>query len=161
MGLKIGIVTEYYYYPLLGGISENVHNTDIWLRQKGHAVMNNHTTSNSSNDFPDSDIISVGRSISIYSNGSMALLPIGARLLSELKKAMPRVFDPEKPGPEEAGRQAGGQIAVSRSCIDALKPFIAVRARITPNGVDVADFNPNVPGFRDSHRGKPGTTVGQ
>ena len=35
--LKIGIVTE-YYYPLLGGISENVHHTATELVARGHAV---------------------------------------------------------------------------------------------------------------------------
>ena len=37
MPLKIGIVTE-YYYPLLGGISENVHHTATELVARGHAV---------------------------------------------------------------------------------------------------------------------------
>ena len=35
--MKIGIVTE-YYYPLLGGISENVHNTKTKLEAMGHVL---------------------------------------------------------------------------------------------------------------------------
>lgn len=185
MGLRIGIVTE-YYYPLLGGISENVHNTALRLRRKGHTVKIITSHLNGANDFPDSDIIRVGRSISIYSNGSMAHLTIGARLLSELKEVLARErFDllhlhsplvPTLPMfallsascptvgtfhtyfekslgysllkgmvQKKLVDKLDGQIAVSRSCIDALKPFFAVRPRIIPNGVDTAEFNPSVP----------------
>ena len=35
--MKIGIVTE-YYYPHLGGISENVHNTRTRLEKLDHEV---------------------------------------------------------------------------------------------------------------------------
>lgn len=35
--MKIGIVTE-HYYPILGGISENVYNTRIRLEEMGHEV---------------------------------------------------------------------------------------------------------------------------
>jgi phosphatidylinositol alpha-mannosyltransferase len=37
MGLKIGIVTE-YYYPLLGSVTENVCNTKKTLQRAGHDV---------------------------------------------------------------------------------------------------------------------------
>lgn len=186
MGLKIGVATE-YYYPLLGGISENVHNTAMRLRRMGHTVkiITSHLNG-SPNGFHDSDIIRIGRSISIYSNGSMAHLTIGARLLSELKEVLARErFDllhlhsplvPTLPMfallsascptvgtfhtyferslgysvlknlvQKKLVDKLDGRIAVSRSCIDALKPFFAIKARIIPNGVDIAEFNPSVP----------------
>lgn len=38
-----------------------------------------------------------------------------------------------------------GQIAVSRSCIEALSPYFNISARIIPNGVDVSEFSPSIP----------------
>jgi phosphatidyl-myo-inositol alpha-mannosyltransferase len=93
MNLKVGIVTE-YYYPLLGGISENVHNTAVRLRTRGHTVKiitsnlngNGHPGGSDKTD----DIIRIGHSTAIYSNGSLARVTIGRHLFSELKKTFER-----------------------------------------------------------------------
>jgi len=197
MNLKVGIVTE-YYYPLLGGISENVHNTAIHLREKGHTVKI--ITSNLNGGFPGSsdksaDIIRIGHSAALYNNGSLARVTIGAHLFSDLK----RVFDREKfdllhlHSPlvptlpmfavwsakcpkvgtfhtyfdraigysllkgvvqKKLVDKLNGQIAVSQSCIDALEPFFKINARIIPNGVNISEFNPDVPVFPHFDDGK-------
>jgi phosphatidylinositol alpha-mannosyltransferase len=85
MNLKIGIVTE-YYYPLLGGISEHVHNTAVRLRKRGHTVriITSHLN-NDRNGTGTPDIIRVGISASILSNGSIAHVTIGKHVINELK----------------------------------------------------------------------------
>ncbi|MEM5787271.1 MAG: glycosyltransferase family 4 protein, partial [Syntrophobacteraceae bacterium] len=47
-----------------------------------------------------------------------------------------------------------GQIAVSRSCIDALRPFFRIDARIIPNGVDISEFHPDAPRLPRFNDGK-------
>lgn len=195
MNLKLGIVTE-YYYPLLGGISEHVHNTAVRLRKKGHTVKI--ITSNlkgGQNGATSPDVIRVGRSASILSNGSIARVTIGKHLVSELKHILDRerfdllhIHSPLVPTlPLLALRKAkcptvgtfhtyfdrslwysllkntvqeklidklDGQIAVSRSCIDALSPFFKIDARIIPNGVDISEFSPYIPKLPQFDDGK-------
>ena len=95
MNLKLGIVTE-YYYPLLGGISENVHNTAVRLRQRGHTVKiitsNLNANGNQDSSGDPADIIRIGHSTVIYSNGSLARLTVGRHLFGDLK----RVFERER-----------------------------------------------------------------
>ncbi len=87
MGLKIGIVTE-YYYPLLGGISENVHHTATELKARGHSVTiisaaprTNGFHLPQPNGIPTRRI---GRSLTVYGNGAMAHFTVGAHLWREL-----------------------------------------------------------------------------
>ncbi len=47
-----------------------------------------------------------------------------------------------------------GQIAVSRSCIDAMRRYFTLDPRIIPNGVDVDVFHPNVPPLEKFMDGK-------
>ena len=100
--MKIGIATE-YYYPLLGGISEHVHNTASMLRQRGHIVKiitsaldggwagekippsEERKSGRSAND-----ILRIGRSTAVLSNGSIARVTIGWRLIREMKKLLER-----------------------------------------------------------------------
>ncbi len=91
MGLKVGIVTE-YYYPLLGGISENVHNTVVRLRDRGHTVkiITSNLSGGHSGPAPPVEIIRIGRSASIYSNGSLARVTVGKHLIRELRKTFAR-----------------------------------------------------------------------
>ncbi|MFZ2446623.1 MAG: glycosyltransferase family 4 protein [Syntrophobacteraceae bacterium] len=91
MGLKVGIVTE-YYYPLLGGISENVHNTAVRLRDRGHDVriITSNLDGVQDGSAPPAPIIRIGRSASIYSNGSVARVTVGKHLISELKATFAR-----------------------------------------------------------------------
>ncbi len=91
MGLKLGIVTE-YYYPLLGGISENVHNTALRLRDRGHTVKIITSGINGSRNGarPPVEVIRIGRSASVYCNGSLARLTLGLRLRSEMRAVLER-----------------------------------------------------------------------
>jgi phosphatidylinositol alpha-mannosyltransferase len=91
MSLKIGIVTE-YYYPLLGGITENVHNTRLRLRQMGHEVKIITSNSNggqfsfqNNRSLNDPDVIRLGHSIPVYENGSVGHLTVGRHLRSKMR----------------------------------------------------------------------------
>jgi phosphatidylinositol alpha-mannosyltransferase len=189
--LKIGIVTE-YYYPLLGGITENVHNTMIRLIEMGHEVKI--ITSNCSRCTPTNvdshslyspNLIRMGHSVPIYSNGSFAHLTVGIGLRANMRKILERekfellhVHSPLVPTlPLIALLEAtccvvgtfhtyfdrnlvygvlkkvidkrllsrlDGQIAVSKSCIEALSRTFKLNARIIPNGVDTRRFSPKV-----------------
>lgn len=91
MTLNIGIVTE-YYYPLLGGISENVHHTATELIARGHRVTvltpeprtNGHPFA-LPNGIP---ITRIGRSMPLYGNGATAHVAVGAHVWSELRDAL-------------------------------------------------------------------------
>lgn len=90
--MKIGIVTE-YYYPLLGGITENVHNTKARLRRMGHEVKiitsnggHRHYDTGESRLWDESDIIRIGHTTRLYSNGSFAHVTIGLNLRRQMKR---------------------------------------------------------------------------
>ena len=92
--MKIGIVTE-YYYPLLGGITENVHNTVTRLDKMGHETTI--ITSNApklSSDIQAEHatgrtvVIRVGRSVPVYANGSFAHITVGRRVRAEIRAVL-------------------------------------------------------------------------
>ena len=88
MPLKIGIVTE-YYYPLLGGISENVHHTATELVSRGHHVTII-TAAPPANGFqiPVPNGIPtrrIGRSAKIYGNGAIAHFAVGPHLWRDMR----------------------------------------------------------------------------
>jgi phosphatidylinositol alpha-mannosyltransferase len=185
MNLKIGIITE-YYYPLLGGISEHVHNTAVRLRKKGNRVTI--VTSNLHGGKKRAgapDIIRVGRSASILSNGSIAHVTVGKHVINELKQVLDserfdliHLHSPLVPTlpmfallnakcptvgtfhtyfdrclwysllknevQKKLIDKLDGQIAISKSCIDALAPFFKINARVIPNGVDITEFSPDI-----------------
>jgi phosphatidylinositol alpha-mannosyltransferase len=92
--MRIGIVTE-YYYPLLGGISENVHNTRRQLEKQGHEVRIITSAHGGSRPGPDAGgagtergVIRIGRSVPIYSNGSFAHLTLGLGLKGRLRSIL-------------------------------------------------------------------------
>jgi phosphatidylinositol alpha-mannosyltransferase len=199
--MKIGIVTE-YYYPLLGGITENVHNTKSRLRRMGHEVKvitanggHRHYATGESGLWDESDIIRIGSTARVYSNGSFAHVTIGLGLRAKMKRIMeeerfdlmhihspivftlplfatidarcPRVgtfhtyFDPSLAYTIWNGTVQrwldglDGQIAVSKTCIDALGRHFRLKARVIPNGVDVDEFDPKVrpiEAFQDGKR---------
>lgn len=98
MPLKIGIVTE-YYYPLLGGTTENVHHTWVGLKRLGHEVKiitshaNGTRSAARSGDYPrNPDVIRVGRSVPVYSEGSFGYVTIGRKL----GRAVERILDEGK-----------------------------------------------------------------
>jgi phosphatidylinositol alpha-mannosyltransferase len=90
MPLKIAIVTE-YYYPLIGGITENVHHTATRLRAMGHTVKIITSRASrsglpASEEVPDAaDVIRIGRSMPLYTNGSVAHVTVGLHLWRELR----------------------------------------------------------------------------
>jgi phosphatidylinositol alpha-mannosyltransferase len=91
MALKIGIVTE-YYYPLLGGISENVHHTATQLKARGHAVtIISAAPPANAFELPQPNGIPtrrIGRSVPVYGNGAMAHFTVGTRLWREMKDVL-------------------------------------------------------------------------
>jgi phosphatidylinositol alpha-mannosyltransferase len=94
MSLKIGIVTE-YYYPLLGGITENVHNTRLRLRKMGHEVKIITSNPNggqfafqTQRSLNDPDVIRLGRSFPVYDNGSIGHLTVGRHLRSKMRNTL-------------------------------------------------------------------------
>jgi len=81
--MKVGIVTE-YYYPLLGGISEHVHNTGVQLTRMGHDVRvitpHYHGREELVTHRPDPgpfEVIRIGRSIPAPWNGSVTNITVG------------------------------------------------------------------------------------
>lgn len=91
MGLKIAIVTE-YYYPLLGGVTENVHHTALGLAARGHdvTIVASHVRNGR---LPHADhcreaarVVRIGRSFPIPSNGSVARGTIGLHLWRDLRQ---------------------------------------------------------------------------
>lgn len=76
--MKIGIVTE-YYYPLIGGITEHVHHYYLELKKLGHepVIITTDAGKDPNVDISDINIIRIGKSIPIYSNGSIARIAMG------------------------------------------------------------------------------------
>ncbi len=192
MAFKIGIVTE-YYYPLLGGITENVHNTGIKLKEMGYEVKiiaSNYDrarfTVPKSRDLSDPDIIRIGSSLPVYSNGSLAHLTIGKNLRARIRAILedekfsilhlhsPTVLTLPLISLLEANcplvgtfhtyfdrsviysvlkeliqkrciDKLDGQIAVSKTSLEAMSRYFKLHARIIPNGVDTDQFNPSAP----------------
>ncbi len=84
--MKIGIVTE-YYYPSLGGITEHVHHFALEAHRLGHEPVI--ITSNAGKDMTMADqpveVIKIGRSLPIYSNGSIARVTVGFGIGKKIK----------------------------------------------------------------------------
>jgi phosphatidylinositol alpha-mannosyltransferase len=85
--LRIALVTE-YYYPHLGGICEHVHFFAREARRLGHHV--DIITSNIEGAAADPHIIRLGRSQSVYANGSQARLTVGVGLTKKLRRIFKR-----------------------------------------------------------------------
>jgi phosphatidylinositol alpha-mannosyltransferase len=85
--LRIAQVTE-YYYPHLGGICEHVHFLAREARLRGHHV--DIITSNLTGAEESPDVIRVGRSVPVYSNGSMARVTVGANLRRDVREVLAR-----------------------------------------------------------------------
>jgi phosphatidylinositol alpha-mannosyltransferase len=85
--LRIAQVTE-YYYPHLGGICEHVHFLAREARLRGHHV--DIITSNLEGAREAADVIRVGRSVPIYSNGSLARITVGRALRRQVRDVLAR-----------------------------------------------------------------------
>ena len=93
--MKIALVTE-YYYPLLGGITEHVHNLAGALSKKGHevAVVTHNLKPRKHHHYPDEPlnftVQRFGKGIPIYANGSFARVTLGRNLGDNLQKYFER-----------------------------------------------------------------------
>ncbi|MCX6538693.1 MAG: glycosyltransferase family 4 protein [Acidobacteria bacterium] len=95
--MKICIVTE-YYYPLLGGISEHVHNTGLQLLRMGHEVWiitsNQIRREGNAEYWPDKSpftIVRIGRSWGAHWNGSVTNVTLGFKnLWTDMRAVMLR-----------------------------------------------------------------------
>jgi phosphatidyl-myo-inositol alpha-mannosyltransferase len=89
--LKIGIVTE-YYYPLLGGISENVHHTATELMARGHRVtIISAIPPTDDIDLPVPNGVPtrrVGNSVKMYGNGAAVHFAVGRHLWRDLREVL-------------------------------------------------------------------------
>jgi phosphatidyl-myo-inositol alpha-mannosyltransferase len=85
--LRIALVTE-YYYPHLGGVCEHVHFFAREARRRGHHV--DIITSNIPGAEPQPNVIRLGRSQSVYANGSQARVTIGLGLRREMRRVLHR-----------------------------------------------------------------------
>ena len=89
--MKIALVSE-YYYPLLGGITEHVHNLALTLSKRGHdvTVVTHNLKPRRHHHYPDEEltfrVVRFGKGIPIYSNGSFARVTLGRNLGSRMKR---------------------------------------------------------------------------
>jgi phosphatidyl-myo-inositol alpha-mannosyltransferase len=84
-GLRIAQVTE-YYYPHLGGICEHVHFLAREARLRGHHV--DIITSNLAGARDTPNVIRVGQSVPVYSNGSLARVTVGRGIRRRLREVL-------------------------------------------------------------------------
>src|SRR5260221_1874846 len=85
--LRIALVTE-YYYPHLGGVCEHVHFFAREARRRGHHV--DIITSNIPGAEQQSHVIRIGRSQTVYANGSQARITVGLGLRREMRRGLPQ-----------------------------------------------------------------------
>jgi phosphatidylinositol alpha-mannosyltransferase len=85
--LRIALVTE-YYYPHLGGICEHVHFFAREARRLGHHV--DIITSNMPGATPEAHVIRIGRSQTVYANGSQGRVTLGLSLRKNLRRLLSR-----------------------------------------------------------------------
>lgn len=85
--LRIALVTE-YYYPHLGGVCEHVHYFAQEARKLGHHV--DIITSNIAGATPRPHVIRLGRSQTIYANGSQSRITLGWDIRREMRRILAR-----------------------------------------------------------------------
>jgi len=99
--MKIAVVSD-YFYPLLGGITENVYNFTKYAIKQGHNVKlitpepfgysKDQTAKIDAEYFNKDVVIRLGKHLPIFSNGSLSNLGITLNIDKKLK----RLFDKEK-----------------------------------------------------------------
>jgi len=97
VGLKLAIVTD-YYYPQLGGITEHVHGQATELARRGHDVtvvtprlaVTPRTVDGE--DLPERtfEVVNVGLAFPFYANGAETLVSVGAGLPLAVDRALRR-----------------------------------------------------------------------
>lgn len=91
--MKIGIVTE-YYHPTLGGIQEHVHHFARAARRLGHDVriitpeVTDGLASLAGRAGEDEGVIRLGRSLPVFSGGSVARVSTGRRLSVQVRELL-------------------------------------------------------------------------
>lgn len=85
--LRVALVTE-YYYPHMGGICEHVHHLAGELRRRGHHA--DVITSRLPGGEERPDIIRIGESLTVRSNGSLARVTVGKGLRRAMRSALER-----------------------------------------------------------------------
>lgn len=88
--MKVGIVTE-YFYPTLGGISENIYHFSKELLRRGHdfRIITGFMGDPSDIDREvGSRMIFLGRSINVFFNGSCGRISVGANLTRKMKEVL-------------------------------------------------------------------------
>jgi glycosyltransferase involved in cell wall biosynthesis len=85
--LRIALVTE-YYYPHLGGICEHVHFLAREARRRGHHVDIITSQIPGAGRGTDPHVLRIGRSQSVYANGSQARITVGMGLRRRLRRAL-------------------------------------------------------------------------
>jgi len=92
--MKIAIVTE-YYYPLLGGITEHVHHFALEAKKLGHEpVIITADAGRDPNIKEEVEVVRIGKSLPIFSNGSVARLSFGFNVGQKLRSLFrSRKFD--------------------------------------------------------------------
>ncbi|MHB8168962.1 MAG: glycosyltransferase family 4 protein [Thermoleophilia bacterium] len=127
--MKVALVSE-YYYPLLGGITEHVHNLALALSKRGHEVVvithnlkpkKHHHYPNGPEIFP---VVRFGKGFPIYSNGSIAHITLGRGLGANL---------------ENFFRQENFDVIHAHSPLTPILPVIALRRSNAP--VTVGTFH--------------------
>ncbi|MHB1325911.1 MAG: glycosyltransferase family 4 protein [Thermoleophilia bacterium] len=127
--MKIALVSE-YYYPLLGGITEHVHNLAGALGKKGHevTVITHNLKPRKHHHYPDEpltfNVERFGKGIPIYSNGSFARITLGRSLGDSLQK----FFEREK-----------FDVIHAHSPLTPILPLVAIRRSSAP--VTVGTFH--------------------
>lgn len=88
--MKIGIVTE-YFYPTLGGITENIYHFSRELLRRGHDFRiitgNAGDPKNIEKDIKDR-IIRIGLSTPMFSNGSCGRITLGTGITKKIKNVL-------------------------------------------------------------------------
>jgi len=164
--LRIALVTE-YYYPHLGGVCEHVHFFAREARRRGHHV--DIITSNLPGAEAQANVIRIGRSQSVYANGSQARITIGLGLRREMRKVLrqgkydvvhvhspltpvlPILYFDKSKGYWLFNRafqnrldMLSAAICVSHSTTVALERYFSAPWQIIPNGIDTDVFHPSV-----------------
>jgi phosphatidylinositol alpha-mannosyltransferase len=87
--MKIGIVTE-YFYPTLGGITENIYHFSRELLRNGHEFRIITGKDKLANYPPECEgrIISIGKSVPVFYNGSCARVTMGFGLTRKMKEVL-------------------------------------------------------------------------
>lgn len=84
-GVRVALVTE-YYYPHLGGVVEHVHHFARELRRRGHHV---DIITSRIPGAPERDgVVRIGRSLPWYINGSYSRITIGRDVRGEMRRVL-------------------------------------------------------------------------